>query len=109
MNFSNDIMQNTENERVVENEDDLQYMADKVVQEESEELVFEETENDLDMVEDDEPKKTFTIMGFTLEQNQLYMLGALLIVVVFVLFKKEIMDFINGLGLFNTECKKNLY
>lgn len=97
-------MQNTGIGGNVENEDDLQVMADKVVQEDSEELVFEETETDLEMKDEDMEKKdnTITIMGFTLEQNHLYMLIGLLLVVVFFLYKEQIMEFVNGLGLFDS-------
>ena len=88
----------------VEDEDDLQVMADKVVQEDSEELVFEETETDLDMKDEDTEKNdnTITIMGFTLEQNHLYMLVGLLLVIVLFFYKEQIMEFVNELGLFNT-------
>lgn len=54
MDFS---MQNTGVGSNVENEDDLQFMADKVVQEDSEELVFEETETDLEINDEDSKKK----------------------------------------------------
>ena len=88
----------------VEDEDDLQVMADKVVQEDSEELVFEETETDLDMKDEDTEKNdnTITIMGFTLEQNHLYMLVGLLLVIVLFFYKEQVMEFVNELGLFNT-------
>ena len=36
-------------------------------------------------------------MGFTLEQNHIYMLVGLLLVVVFLLYKDQILDFVNGL------------
>tara|TARA_B100001094_G_scaffold307494_1_gene339238 strand:- start:1032 stop:1382 length:351 start_codon:yes stop_codon:yes gene_type:complete len=103
MDFS---MQNTGIGGNVENEDDLQVMADKVVQEDSEELVFEETETDLEMKDEDIEKKdnTITIMGFTLEQNHLYMLVGLLLVVVFFFYKDQIMEFVNGLGLFDSSA-----
>lgn len=101
MDFS---MQNTGVGSNVENEDDLQFMADKVVQEDSEELVFEETETDLEINDEDSEKNdnSITIMGFTLEQNHLYMLVGLLFVVVFFFYKEQIMEFVNDLGLFNT-------
>jgi hypothetical protein len=101
MDFS---MQNTGVGSNVENEDDLQFMADKVVQEDSEELVFEETETDLEINDEDSKKNdnSITIMGFTLEQNHLYMLVGLLFVVVFFFYKEQIMEFVNDLGLFNT-------
>ena len=50
----------------VENEDDLQVLADNVVQEESEELVFEETESDVEVdddMHDEKPKKRFYYYG----------------------------------------------
>jgi len=102
-------MQNTGIGGNVENEDDLQVMADKVVQEDSEELVFEETETDLEMKDEDTEKKdnTITIMGFTLEQNHLYMLIGLLLVVVFFLYKEQIMEFVNGLGLFDSSASSD--
>ena len=98
MDFSNSV--NMEMGGKVENEDDLQVLADNVVQEESEELVFEETESDVEVdddMQDEKPKKGFTIMGFTLEQNHIYMLVGLLLVVVFLLYKDQILEFINEL------------
>ena len=111
MDFSNDAnMQNIEMGNNVENEDDLQVLANNIVQEESEELIFEETESDieLDDVKDvndelEEPKKSFTIMGFTLEQNHIYMLVGLLLIIVFFLYKEQILDFVNGLVNNKTE------
>ena len=50
MDFSNSV--NMEMGGKVENEDDLQVLADNVVQEESEELVFEETESDVEVDDD---------------------------------------------------------
>ena len=55
MDFSNSV--NMEMGGKVENEDDLQVLADNVVQEESEELVFEETESDVEVDDDMQDEK----------------------------------------------------
>jgi hypothetical protein len=99
---NNGNMQNGEMGQMT-HEDDLQAMADKVVQEESEELVFEETESELEVEKDnnEEDSKGINILGFTLEMNHLYMLGALVAVLLFF-FKDHIMEAVNSSGLFNS-------
>ena len=95
------------------NQGDMNIIGDKVFQEESEELIFEETESDLDISEnaydagDSEKKaggmfKTTNILGFELEQNHILMIMAFLCILVFIFYKEQIMEYINELGLFNT-------
>ena len=87
-------MQNTGIGGNVENEDDLQVMADKVVEEDSEELVFEETETDLDMKEEDMDKDDIiTIMGFTLKKSYLYIMVGIVIFVAF-LFRDKLGEYL---------------
>jgi hypothetical protein len=100
MDFSNDVnMQNTE---MGANDDNLQVVEDQVVQEESEELVFEETETDAEMQEDgaDDVKTdstSITILGYTLDQNQFLMIGGLLVLLVAFFYKDLLMEFVNEL------------
>ena len=87
----------------VENEDDLQVMADKVVQEDSEELIFEETEADSE-VKDEEvthDDNSFTILGFTLERTHFLILMGLLVLVVAFFFKDTLADLVDGSSLSN--------
>jgi len=100
------------------NQGDMNIIGDKVFQEESEELIFEETESDLDISEnaydagDSEKKaggmfKTTNILGFELEQNHILMIMAFLCILVFIFYKEQIMEYINELGLFNTTTPPN--
>jgi len=100
------------------NQDDMNMLGDKVLQEESEELIFEETESDLDISEnegegDDLGKKTenmfktINIFGFELEQNHMLMIVAFLCILVFVFYKEQIMEYINKSELFNTKPPSN--
>tara|TARA_B110000971_G_scaffold113805_1_gene116749 strand:- start:100 stop:435 length:336 start_codon:yes stop_codon:yes gene_type:complete len=100
------------------NQGDMNIIGEKVFQEESEELIFEETESDLDISEnaydagDSEKKaggmfKTTNILGFELEQNHILMIMAFLCILVFIFYKEQIMEYINELGLFNTTSPSN--
>ena len=96
------------------NQDDMNMLGDKVLQEESEELIFEETESDLDISENEYDGedlgkktenmfKTINIFGFKLEQNHMLMIVAVLCILVFVFYKEQIMEYINKSELFNTK------
>lgn len=88
----------------VENEDDLKVMADEVVdQEDSEEPIFDETEPDSE-VKDEEvthDDNTYTILGFTLERTHFLILIGLLVFVVAFFFKDTLADLLNQSGLPN--------
>ena len=98
MDFSNDVnMQNTE---MGTDEDNLQVVEDQVFQEESEELVFEETETDDEMQEDSvdvakTDSATITILGYTLDLNHFLMISGFLVLLVCFLCKDKLMEIAN--------------
>ena len=82
-----------ENEQNLENQD-VNDMVDKVIQEESEEIIFEETQDDIEVDHDDELKKDL-IPKPSSNNVMLLILGLLLLGFV---FRKQIKEFFEGLG-----------
>ena len=85
MDFTNGV----ENEQTLENQADLNNMVDQVIQEESEEIVFSET---LDDVVEDEPAKVVAQ-----PQNNNLMFLALGVLILGVVFHKQIKEFFDNL------------